>query len=683
MRPVVGAGQRIVGAGQVMKLAGMKARPLPPPITRRAQSCYHRSVQPVDWPSRCAALVPAALRALGIRRLLLAIHDVSFPSDASEDVGRGSPGTRAAERFLGFVSRLGFTGVQLGPQGQTSIDNASPYDGTAFSRNVDSLPLRTFADDGELAGLLPDATLAAAIAPPNPLADHRRAHRTLHRLIDAAHEAFRTGARPDLEAPLERFRREHALWLAPDALYFALHDAYGGARARDWPRRGGDPLDERLLAPRPGEEAASRARRAALEETHARAIGTYALGQMALHDAHARLCRLAAELGLELYGDFQVGFSDADAWSHRAVLMRDYVMGAPPSRTNPEGQPWGYPILDPALRRDAEGAATRFLAARADKALAEYDSLRLDHPHGLVCPWVYSAQAVDPERAVREGARLFESPDLPDHPALAPLAIARSAQIDRSQARNADGWVVELDAAQVSRYAVFIDAIVATARRHGRDPSAIVCEVLSTLPYPLARVLERHRLGRFRVAQKANLDDERDVYRTENARREDWVMLGTHDTPPIFGVVGSWAEARQRAWSRHLARRLSLATADEEAMRAEPGRLAQGMLAELFACAAENVSIFFGDLFGYQEPFNVPGTVSDANWRLRLPPGFEALYASRVAARGALNLPAALALALAARGEAALAGELRALATELEAWGRRNGPVSGFGSTAV
>ena len=113
-------------------------------------------MQPVDWPSRCAALVPAALRALGIRRLLLAIHDVSFPSDASEDVGRGSPGTRAAERFLGFVSRLGFTGVQLGPQGQTSIDNASPYDGTAFSRNVDSLPLRTFADDGELAGLLPE-----------------------------------------------------------------------------------------------------------------------------------------------------------------------------------------------------------------------------------------------------------------------------------------------------------------------------------------------------------------------------------------------------------------------------------------------------------------------------------------------------------------------------------------------
>jgi hypothetical protein len=56
------------------------------------------------------------------------------------------------------------------------------------------------------------------------------------------------------------------------------------------------------------------------------------------------------------------------------------------------------------------------------------------------------------------------------------------------------------------------------------------------------------------------------------------------------------------------------------------------------------------------------------NWSLRLPADFERLYHERVARGAALNIPAALALALEARGLAAdetgarLAAELRALA---------------------
>ena len=63
-------------------------------------------------------------------------------------------------------------------------------------------------------------------------------------------------------------------------------------------------------------------------------------------------------------------------------------MGAPPSRTNPEGQPWNYPVLDP----DQYATRVRELVTlRADKSFDEYDSLRIDHPHGLICPWVYSS----------------------------------------------------------------------------------------------------------------------------------------------------------------------------------------------------------------------------------------------------------------------------------------------------
>ena len=72
------------------------------------------------------------------------------------------------------------------------------------------------------------------------------------------------------------------------------------------------------------------------------------------------------------------------------------------------------------------------------------------------------------------------------------------------------------------------------------------------------------------------------------------------------------------------------------------------MLAELFLSAAENVSIFFADLFGYEDRFNVPGLVDSANWTLRLPADFEALHARRLADNHALDLPLAVQLALAA-----------------------------------
>ena len=91
--------------------------------------------------SLCPQPIVEALGVLGIRRLLLGIHDPAFPATAEEEVGRGSPYGRGARRLLGFARSLGFNGIQFGPQGMTSPINASPYDSTLFSRNPLSLSL--------------------------------------------------------------------------------------------------------------------------------------------------------------------------------------------------------------------------------------------------------------------------------------------------------------------------------------------------------------------------------------------------------------------------------------------------------------------------------------------------------------------------------------------------------------
>ncbi len=535
------------------------------------------------------------LERLGVKRLLFAIHDVSFPSDPDEDIGRGSPVTRAAGRLYAYLAALGFTGIQLGPQGQTARSNPSPYDGTIFSRHLGNIAL------GSLRGLVSDASLERALYR-GERADPAHAYDVMHALVAEAYARMS----PELRARVAAFRTANP-WVEPDALHAALCESYGGRGFRDWPERDRDP-------------------RTASAAGHDAAIERYCLGQLLVHEEHARL---RARLPLLLYGDLQVGYSDADAWAHQHTFLPGWLIGAPPSRTNPEGQPWGYPVLDPD-----NPASLALVVARAEKALAEYDSLRIDHPHGLVCPWVYRADDPDPMAAVRAGSRLHESPDRVD---LARYAIARLPQLDRAWPRHADRWVRTLDDDQVARYARYLDPIVERAR------SALSCEVLSTMPTPLERVLARHHLGRWRVTQKADLDEPYDVYRTENVNPDDWVMLGNHDTAPILTVIASWPAAKRDQWARHLAQRLHLA---EPARLASDGFLATCMLAELFISRAENVQIFFADLFGYTERFNVPGVVAPTNWTLRLPPDFASLHASRLAAGRALDLPLAVDLAL-------------------------------------
>lgn len=592
---------------------------------------------------RTGSVIDAALAELGVGRMLLAIHDASFPCDPDEDLGRGTPASRATERLLPFVRGLGFTGLQLGPQGQTSRDNPSPYDGTIFSRHSGTIAIRSLRPGGPYEGLIGERELdARLVAPPGGRARPREAYDATEWLLDVAFAAFADGARRDLEPEIARFTAEQGpAWLLRDAQYAAYARRFGGIASRHWP-----PAFRRVEdVPAPEGEL--------LREPAAR---RHAFVQWLAHAEHARFRAAVGRAGLVLYGDLQVGLADADMWAHRAAFLGDYLMGAPPSRTNPEGQPWGYAVLDPA-QLEAGGPALRLFQTRIEKAFAEYDGLRIDHPHGVVCPWVYRADAADPAVAVREGARLHESPDLPDHPGLARFAIARPEQIDRSRPRYHDSWLRDLEDRQVARYALLIDTISDVAARRGRSVADLSCEVLSTMPLPLGRVLERYGLGRWRVVQKANLDDAADVYRPENAAPADWVMLGNHDTAPIFHLVRGMGDEARGRWARHLAGRLGLADAGA---LAAPDRLPTAMLAELFLCAAQNVSIFFADLFGYEERYNVPGLISDENWTLRLPADFERLYAERLARGAALDIREALALALDARGSTSgLAQKLR------------------------
>jgi 4-alpha-glucanotransferase len=635
------------------------------------------------------AKIDRALEILGIRNFLLGIHDPAFPSLPEEDLGRGSPYSAGAADFLKFARSLGFNGIQLGPQGITTPENSSPYDGTFFSRNPLSLaPLTLIRPDCNL--LTPETLARFTTKITGQLhPDSTRVHDSFSRqaICCIAVEIctrYRRGIREGESASCTSlrdsyaiFRRQNAAWLERDALYEILKQCYGGRNWKQWAGSKEAKLDRHLFGPPPGREAQARLRLEALYRQHSEVVEDYCFIQFQLAAQHRELRDRCRHLGLKLFGDCQIGFSGRDAWYAQSFLLSNYVMGAPPSRTNPEGQPWNYPVLDPQqyFVNDTKGyrqpgPAARFLRERVEKLLDEFDGLRLDHPHGLVCPWVYMAGQDDPFNAVQEGARLFASPALADHPELAKFAIVRQDQLNKQVQRYDDGWVASLDPAQVRRYAQLFEVIIETARKKWCGACEIACEILSTQPYPVKRVMELYGLGRFRVTQKADLNNELDVYRSENAQPEDWLMLGNHDTAPIWQVADKWFEdGISRRHADYLAMRLNFPAAERtrwaERIAADPGALIQAKFADLFVGPAQNIMVFFTDLLGSKQTYNKPGTVSGDNWTLRIPSDYKRIYTEKLTANNALNIPKALAMALRSRGHST-GLEHRELIRELE-----------------
>jgi 4-alpha-glucanotransferase len=600
------------------------------------------------------------MRLLDKTDLLLAVHDASFPGVEGRDTGRGTPYGAGGLALARFARSLGFTGLLLGPQGQTSAVNPSPYDGTLFSRNILSLDLENLVDQGLLGRRTWEAILADNPHPEGRRVPYAHAYDAYTRALDEVYHAFvaarnnRDGAALSLDREIGDLRQS-ARWLRDDALYEALSIEHGHLSWRQWPQSGETALDRVLCAPPAGREAACAGRRRVLEAKYAHVMERYSLAQQLLLRQHLAFHSCMQGLGLKVYGDVQVGFSQRDAWSLQPLLLGNYFMGAPPSRTNVEGQPWGYQVLDPERYRDAAGGPGSVLdlvVRRMGKMLSEFDGLRLDHPHGLVCPWVYRTDDPDPFHAVRHGARLFSSPDLPDHPELARYAIVRPEQLNRDRNRYADDWVRDLTPEQEERYALIMDTLMEQVRIHGRRREDILCEVLSTEPLPLRQVRLRHGLGRFRVTQKADMGNPGDVYRSENAQPQDWIMVGNHDTPSIWRLVREWqGKGEEMKHAGYLARRLRPGDPDTLAavLAADPRRLAHAKVANLFLGSARHVMMFFADLFGLEETYNVPGTQDEDNWTLRVPPDFARRYREGRLRGEVLNLHAVLALALRAR----------------------------------
>lgn len=377
---------------------------------------------------------------------------------------------------------------------------------------------------------------------------------------------FFTGAGDSRRERLETLRR-----VRPELDAYASFRGVGdrlGTPWQEWP--------EDLRAGEPPEEVDPTAE-------HSQHYRRHLYAQLVAHEQIGKARERADADGVALYLDLPLGVhsSSFDVWRHRGEFAENVAAGAPPDAFFVRGQNWGFPPLSP--RRLWEGGAAHFRAVLAH-SMSACSLLRLDHAMQL--------------------ERLFWIPE---------------------GAEPTEGTYV--------RYPR--EELLATLVLESRSARcAVVGEDLGTVPDSLRRALDRHGVARMFVVP---FELQPNPFRALSPVPERALAtLGTHDTATFAGF---W-----RGRDLELRRELELLSepeaehldADREILRhalvaylrsrgrlprieePEPEQVGRAVLEELAVSPASWLLVNLEDLWGEEEPQNVPGTGPERpNWRRR------------------------------------------------------------------
>lgn len=272
----------------------------------------------------------------------------------------------ACERFLDFLAGAGLRHWQICPLGPTGFGD-SPYQCfSAFAGNPYLIDLEALVR----AGLLDAADLRPLRALPEDRVDFGALYHLKWPLLHAAHARLRDGRGCEPYGSFAAFKRLHAEWLEPYALFRALKDHHQGRPWWEWP----DGL-------RTHADAAGSKRARSLADT----IDAHAFTQYLFLGQWAEVRAAAARRRISIIGDLPifVARDSADVWADPARFELDphsgqplAVAGVPPDYFSAEGQLWGNPLYR-WEHHAADGFAWWMRRLRA--AFALHDIVRIDH----------------------------------------------------------------------------------------------------------------------------------------------------------------------------------------------------------------------------------------------------------------------------------------------------------------
>ena len=305
------------------------------------------------------------------------LHITSLPSYGG--VGDFGPAAYAFVDFLQAAKQKLWQVLPLSPTGYGS----SPYSAlSAFAGNSLLISLEILVQQGWLA-----ADRIEGLPGHNGPCDFEVAFDIKRPLIEEAAVRFLDTAGPEDRARFQRFAQDNISWLTDWALFAVLRRRFESKSWIDWPTE---------FACRHPDAIST------LMNESGRELAMEQVVQFFFQEQWNALRSYCADRKIRILGDVAifVSYDSADVWTHPEIFELDEgrkpirVSGVPPDYFSETGQRWGNPLYKWTL---LEANGFDWWVARFRRALALYDSVRLDHFRGFEAYWSIGA---DEETAV-------------------------------------------------------------------------------------------------------------------------------------------------------------------------------------------------------------------------------------------------------------------------------------------
>ena len=468
-----------------------------------------------------------------------------FSNTSTRSWGIGECGDVPA--LTSWLATAGFSDVMFLPLGTMADGQSSPYSACSAMAldpiflSIDSVD--DFHRAGGLAAMPGAAREALEIARGSARVNFMAVRMAKSAALEMAFKLFleeEWALHTERAAQLAAFIARERWWLDDYALYRALSQQYGGAW-RSWP----DALAVR--DPR------------ALNEAR-RHLGPSVLFEQYLQwliEGQWQAARAAAALaGIRIYGDvpFVVDAGSADVWARADEFFLDLSAGVPPDSFSATGQDWGLPVY----RWDVIAAGGfQWLRARARRAAALFDGIRLDHLVGFY----------------------------------------------RTYARDTDGnaWFTPSEE-HTQRWQG--EQVIAAMREPGLH---VLAEDLGVIPDFVRASLTSLHVPGYKVMrwERAYHAPGQPFIDPATYPEESVAASGTHDTE----TTAEWFDTLPAHDRMALTGRIGKFDA----------RVRDALLTRILHAGSDQAFIPMQDVFGWPDRINTPATVGDHNWTWRLP----------------------------------------------------------------
>ena len=569
-----------------------------------------------------------AFKYLGIENRAIILHGSCFPS-SGPDIGVGSPYSEPAKDLIKEFKMYGFNAIQLGPSGEISSFDISPYASKVYAKNPLFIDAKKLTKP-EYAEILSNETfdnitdLNRVKGQNYNQANFLEAFENMDIALEEAYTTFKQKLRDKdpaaiaLNKEFSQFKEKSSDWLVKDGIFKVLSKMNGTDDFKEWENQ----LDaDLILRLNKGDRVAVKRYNQIVNRSKDK-IEKNSFTQFLIDKQIRENKEFRDENNFTYINDLLVGCSKADVWANREAFLDGYAIGCKYGGKENRPQAWDLPVLNPKRLFKQDGSldvAGEFLKKKLLSALEYCETVRIDHAMGLVDPWIYETNSLYTSNGV---VRSIKGDYISNMPHIDP-----------------DG-----------NYRNIIEKIVLpTLEEKGVKTGDVVWEDLGDR----TGVFNEIYYNKFHLPGIKQLEWDKG----ESAQYQDTSLISSHDSPPTRMMnLGAWDKEYLVGYLM-----ADPAKRDEQAqfrqtINTNPLELIKAKFVDLFR-SSKNIQMSFADFFAIDKRYNVPGEMNNTNWKLRMNNHYMDTYYKNLSSENptAPNIPELLAKAVQAKVDMAVA----------------------------